>query len=77
MLSIVITILCVTSPELDIVEGIQGIQGKVGPLIQRGDAGGQYKTMKFAINIFVIPYVILDQPSFLVRQINEWLSRPR
>eukprot|EP00729_Bicosta_minor_P010069 gene10069-4481_t len=40
MLSIVITILCVSSPELDIVEGIQGIQGKVGPLIQRGDAGG-------------------------------------
>lgn len=54
MLSIVITILCVSTPELDIVEGIQGIQGKVGPLIQRGDAGGQYKTMKFAINIFVI-----------------------
>ena len=74
MLSIVITILCVSTPELDIVEGIQGIQGKVGPLIQRGDAGGQYKTMKFTINI---PYVILDQPSFLVRQINEWLSRPR
>lgn len=54
MLCVVITILCVSTPELDIMEGIQGIQGKVGPLIQRGDAGGQYKTMKFAINIFVI-----------------------
>lgn len=55
MLSIVITIL-VSTPELDIVEGIQGIQGKWALL----SANGQYKTMKLInnyflfINIFVI-----------------------